>query len=561
MKRFFAFAALLAIFAFPSAALAAETIDSFNVKATLTSERLLSVTETVSYDFGDEYRHGIFREIPVTYLRNRATYKLRLERVTVTMDNAPIPFEISESGGTMTVKIGDPNETITGPHVYAISYQTDRAVTFFDGHGELYWNVTGDAWQVPVASSAFTIDLPDAPAATACFTGPFGSTESACDIASRDRSVTISSTRLLNAGEGMTVVVGLPAGAVREPTTFEKILMILRDNGILAVPLIVLIAMWRLWWARGRDPKLGTIIPIYESPDGLSPSELAAVREEGGVPSRGITATIIGLARRGYLHLRYGEEKTFLGSKQTFALIKKKDADAALTAAERIVFDGLFAEGGEVELKDLQKNKFYLSVAKAKEAVWTRLAELKVFDARPATVRMIYFAAGIAVAWGMLFLGAVTPLGPVAAVLTGLIIMGFGWVMPRRTVKGAKLLADAKGFEWFMRVTEKDRLAFHNAPKRTPAQFEALLPFAIALGVEKEWARQFEGIELAPPEWTEGTGVRTWSTMNFVSSLGAFHTQAVSSGYASPSSAGSGGSGFSGGGSGGGFGGGGGGSW
>lgn len=565
MKRFLAFAATAVLFAFPSAALAAETIDAFKVQASLTPERRLSITETIAYDFGEEEHHGIFREIPVTYLRDNATYKLRLEHVAVTMDGASEPFDVSESDGNMTVKIGDPDVLITGPHVYVISYETDRAITFFEDHSELYWNVTGDGWQVPIASSEFTIGLPDAvlrfPATATCFTGPFGSTESACEMSSRERTLTITSKRLLNPGEGMTVVIGMPSGVIREPTRTEKILMVLRDNGILAVPILALLVMWRLWWTRGRDPTLGTVIPIYESPEGLPPAELAAAREEGGLPSRGITATIIGLARKGYLHLRYGEEKTFLGAKQTFTLVKKKDADAALSSAEETVMDGLFKEGGEVELKDLQKNKFYLSVAKAKEAVWKRLEGLNIFDARPATVRMTYVAIGIGAAWALLFFGGGVPLGTVAAILTGLVIVAFGWVMPRRTPKGTKLLADIKGFEWFMSVTEKDRLAFHNAPKRTPAQFEALLPFAIALGVEKAWAAQFEGIDLPPPDWTEGTGVTSWSAMNFVSSLGSFHSQAVSSGYAAPSSAGSGGSGFSGGGSGGGFGGGGGGSW
>jgi uncharacterized membrane protein YgcG len=102
--------------------------------------------------------------------------------------------------------------------------------------------------------------------------------------------------------------------------------------------------------------------------------------------------------------------------------------------------------------------------------------------------------------------------------------------------------------------------------------FEKLLPYAVALGVQKRWAKAFEGLFTRPPDWykTDHAGFNV-AWMN--RSLGRMNTSvgstlmsgpraARSSGGSGWSGGWSGGGGFSSGGSsGGGFGGGGGGGW
>lgn len=565
MKSLGIFGALLVALLLPSTVFAAETIDRFQATATLTTERRITVTERIGYDFGSTPRHGLIREIPESYVRKGAMYDYRFKILGVRLDGGSVRYDISRSGGKVILKIGDPNATIQGRHVYEITYQTDRAINFFEEGSELYWNVTGNGWEVPIAAADFTLQLPHpvpvASQRTQCFTGRFGSNASECAVTADETSIALASTRLLNPEEGLTVVIGLPPGMVREPTLNEKIRQILSDNGILALPLLVAILMGWLWWRRGRDPKLGTIIPQYEAPEKLAPAEVAAIQEDGALSPRGLTATILDLARRGYVHVRYGEEKGIFSKQQALTLVKMKESDGQLSAVETILFDGLFSQGAEVRVKDLQKQKFHTHVHAAKEALWKTLAGKRIFEARPATVRALYFVGGVLMAGIVVLLNRDLPIAWLAGLLTGLIIVGFGWFMPRRTPRGAKLMAEIKGFEWFLSVTEKERLAFHNAPERTPTQFQALLPFAIALGVEEAWAKQFEGIEMQPPEWAEGHVPPHWASLGYVAALHSLQDQGVSSAFHPPSSAGAGGSGFSGGGSGGGGGGGGGGSW
>jgi uncharacterized membrane protein len=124
------------------------------------------------------------------------------------------------------------------------------------------------------------------------------------------------------------------------------------------------------------------------------------------------------------------------------------------------------------------------------------------------------------------------------------------------TSKGVMAREYILGLKMYLQVAEKDRLEFHNAPKNNPETFEKLLPYAIALGVEEEWAAQFKDLKLASPEWYSDQSQGNFNAAIFVSSLHNFSNSLV------PTSKSGGSSGFSGGGfSGGGGGGGGGGSW
>jgi uncharacterized membrane protein len=145
-------------------------------------------------------------------------------------------------------------------------------------------------------------------------------------------------------------------------------------------------------------------------------------------------------------------------------------------------------------------------------------------------------------------------------VVSGLIIAGFGFLMPNRTIKGVETRALILGLKEYLNTAEKDRLEFHNAPEKKPEVFEKLLPFAIALKVDKAWAKQFENIYKTNPSWYSDSSGHAFNAYFLSSSLGDFSSSLNSAVASTTASASSGGSGFSGGG-GGGFGGGGGGSW
>lgn len=544
-----------------------KVIRNMDVMAELGADRLLQVTESIEYDFGTSPQHGIYRNIPETYIRDGFTYNARYEIDQILRDGQPERYEKSRQGHILTLKIGRSEETISGRHTYVIKYRTRQAINFFDdGHAELYWNVTGNDWPVAINRAALQLKSPLGGATSTlnfvCFTGVTGSVEQACQLSSKDGLFTVNASRVLNPNEGMTVVFGFPQGVIHPETTGEAVQRVLSDNWVLFFPFIILAVMLYFWATRGKDPSPETVIPQYEIPRAMSPIVLSGALGNGSLPMRGITATIIDMARKDFLHIEYKKKKALFTESQEYTFIKRNAPKADALAWEKILWEGIFDGGNRdrATFEDLKKSKFYLDVQKANKEAAKKLSLLNIFVASPYAVRAFYVAAAVVAYMVVKVIGGDAPVATLAAFASGIVTAIVGWFMPRRTKEGTSIIAEVKGFKWFLSVTEEQRLKFHNAPARTPEQFMDLLPAAIALGVEKEWAKQFEDLQMAPPDWAEGD-VRMLSTYALASSISSMDHASASSVYAPPSSAGGGGSGFSGGGSGGGFGGGGGGSW
>ena len=72
---------------------------------------------------------------------------------------APSSVDRSESGGEVTLRIGDPDRTVSGRQEYVVTYTVDGALNAFDDHDELYWNAIGAEWQAPILAATATVEL------------------------------------------------------------------------------------------------------------------------------------------------------------------------------------------------------------------------------------------------------------------------------------------------------------------------------------------------------------------------------------------------------------------
>ncbi len=539
---------LCLFFAWPAQA---ESIRRFAVEGTLQADRSLTLTESITYDFEEASRHGIFRVLPDRYERNGARYRLNLSFDGFTLDDASVPSEVTNEGGNKRVRLGDPEMYVTGVRTYRIRYHTRRAVNDLPEHQELYWNVNGNGWQVDAQAVTFALAVPANPTRLSCFVGSFGSEETSCTIGMKNGTLEAKSTRPLRAGEGLTIVAAFPLGTFVTWTWQDQLRFFFADNWIFLSPIVVCLCMYTLWRRRGKEPDgRGVVIAQYEEPRKMTPLQMMALRNQH-IPLEAITGEIFDLGRRGYL-------KIVMQDAKTFSMKKMKEPDDALTASSRLIYDGIFDHGDEVTLADL-KGDFWKPMEEARVKAFEELKHLKLFGANPAAVRAGWIALGVAVGIvGVILVPFVGELFLPVSLLNALIIVFFGWHMPRKTVEGAIVREEIEGLKKFLSVTETERLKFFDAPHKTPEQFSRFLPAAIALGVETAWAKQFEGMQVKPT-YVSGTG--EWNAMAFANTSRSFHTASAASAFRAPSSAGSGSSGFSGGGSGGGFGGGGGGSW
>jgi uncharacterized membrane protein YgcG len=579
LARLLSVAAVVALGVAPARAERSLSIESFDARVVVNLAGVTDVTETIQVRFNGSW-NGLYRTIPVEYQTPQGfNDSLRLWIVSVTGEGGvALRYQTSRERHNLKVKAWVPG-AVDVVKTIVIRYQVANALRFFEEHDELYWNVTGDEWDMPIARATATIDLPaevENVRATS-FTGGYGSRENAAQVQVAGPEVRVHTVQGLAFREGLTVAVAWNPGVVHRPTTAEVTAGFVRSNVLLLVPLVVFAGMWRLWAARGRDPRRRPIVVRYDPPDDLGPGEIGTLVDDSA-DLRDVTATLVDLAVRGFIRIDEHEDSWLFGlfTHKDYNLVSLHPiADwTPLLSYERKVLEGVFEGSGVkvthedapgrhpvVKLSDLQ-NKFYKTLPGIRSGMLDRLVANGVYVKRPDGVRARYMGLGVVVGAGVLMGGLMlsTRLGlsPAAAIVAGvasaIIGVAFGYHMPARTEKGARTREAAMGFEEFLRRVESDR--FERVIK-TPEMFEKFLPYAMALGVEKHWAKAFDGICKEPPSWYHGSRASAFSTGMFVGHLGQMSASAGSAMASSPRS--SGGSGFSGGSSGGGSGGGGGG--
>lgn len=192
-----------------------------------------------------------------------------------------------------------------------------------------------------------------------------------------------------------------------------------------------------------------------------------------------------------------------------------------------------------------------------------------------ATARYFHFVVLVAV--GALLLLAIPAgiyflrdsLGTATALQAILIVWGlplinvlFFNINTVNTPAGLQIKEHTAGLRQYLNLVEKDRMNLDGAPDMSPSHYETLLPYAIALGVERRWSQSFESwfkramtdskLEYAPLWYSGHSNFSVRSMSNLTSSIESSISSATvsrsSSGGSGGSSSGSGGGGGGGGG-------------
>jgi uncharacterized membrane protein YgcG len=594
--------ALLATAAGPAGAApsvtAGERITSFIVDLAVQADGTLKVTETIDYDFGTNSRHGLLAYVPrrVVWAPDKKYYReWRFRGLTTKADGLPAQHTEEDSGDFLTVKVGDPDVTITGKHRYVLSFLVDGAFDTYvqtaetPAHDELYWNAVGAGWTVPIDAVQVRVTGPFPVSRATCYQGPVGSTTPCGLTEAAGKQAAFTASGLAD-HQAVTVVVALPKGAVPHagPLLVERrdwmyYLGLRRGStplfGALGLAaLLAALAGVRLY-RTGRDRRFAGQIPglapvpgqnvaaeyrpvgtspegpvEFVPPKGVRPGVIGAlITEKAQV--RDVTATVVDLAVRGYLRI---EELGAAGGDEDDAdwrLSRLRDADDTLRPYERDLFAALFAGRDAVTLSEL-KTTFAKANSSAITGVYDDLVAQGWYRVRPDRARQATGCLGVllvlvAVGLGAL-LGFALHLGILAigVAVAGLVLVFGARVAPARTPAGSAAYAQALGFRRYIRVAEAAQI---RAEEREGV-FSRYLPYAVAFGEAKRWVQTFAAVGAVAPAAVGWYG----NPALFATSLDSFGSTASTAFTSSPASSGS--SGFSGG-SGGGGGGGGGGSW
>ncbi len=540
----------------------AELIEMFTSEIEVSADATYEITETIDYVFTEE-RHGIFRCIPTEHGDGSdSIFKERFIEIRildVTMDGEHTPYVVEESDDEVCVKIGDANAYVSGNHTYTIAYTVAGAVSYTDHNGaDIYWNVTGSDWDIPIRSSKAVVSSNDGVLLpqNACYLGKKGNNFSCSRTQEGEKYVYVGG--FMRPGEEFTVSQALDQSKIAHDVREAYNWFIYALLGTTVSLFVISYLIYRHRTAFKTD---NAIIPQYEPYQDVKPMYMGVLFDDNLDP-KDISAGFVYLAERGHIKIKATQKKVmFLFEVEDFevAYIKPLGDDATPFEKEllKLIFGSTPMVGNNVSLSDIKNNtKKGRENAKIIRRLKKSMVESLQNDSFYTTSGIIEFLGQPAsIASIMIAIFCIIVLG--LAIQFIIIIPLFAFVIlarPRRSKLGYEAVEYLEGFKDFLSVTEKERYAFHNAPEKNAEQFMEFLPYAIAFGVEEEWAKTFEGITIPQPDWYDGGSTHTaFNATSLTQSLAGFSTAMASSGTTGSSSGG--------GSAGGGSGGGGGGSW
>jgi len=512
---------LLALFAtLPAAAQNKSVVwNRFDVDITINADGSFDVVEKQEIQFmGGPFTFG-YRDISTKNTEAITDIQVGDVNGAYEQDNSEAPgtFHIEDRGSSIYVKWFF-DKTTNAARTFFISYRVIGGLRYYNDGDQLWWKAVYADRPAEVKSSVVTVKAP--PAATIENMDAY--------FAKADMQLLDKQTAQFTAKEPIPpgqplevrvqfthgVVAGTAAAwqakAEQEQTTSRWRTVINIFVMMLALMLFFLapVALYLLWYKWGRDPN-PQIAPEYlpEPPSNLPPGMVGALVDEKA-DTRDVLASIVDMARRGYLHIEELDEDDDSGySSRDFLYTKLREPDDDLREYEAYLLKKLFNKEHDRKLSEL-KNSFYKYNEEAKTKIYEELVKEGYFVANPANVRSKWLGIGVGlIILNFIFACVLTPIltafTDVAILLTvgpgifaiGLIVISR--IMPKKTQAGADEAAKWKAFRTYLKEIKR-----YTDLEKATTLFDRYLPYAIAFGFEKHFLQLWEPVENIPaPGW------------------------------------------------------------
>ncbi len=573
MRKFGLLTFLLSISFF---ALAEEKILAYHSDINIHKDRSVTVIEHIQVKVeGFIFKRGIYRDIPTSYEYRGGVYRIGLDIKGVQKNGHSEPYHTKSMSNGKRIYIGSKDIFLTpGVYNYTVQYKVDHVLNIYDEYDELVWNVNGNGWDVGIDSISATIRFPGSAKSiqNAVYTGAYGKQETDAVIYKKNNIVEFVGSRAFSPREGMTIATSWQKGYIIYPNAFDQFMFKLKTYSLWAVgllgTLLTLLINFIMWKRKGKDPDKGTIIPQFDTPEGMSPADCAYIDNYFRYTKRSFVSTMVNLGVSRHMKIEDELEKqSIFTNRQKYTLTKLSKNNGKIEDLEQRFLNTLFGNSSVQTIVRKQYN------AKVKAADTSLRNELSAKHNGSSIVRN----------YALTFKSLIVPLLSIAggffclqryggsfgivllmiAVFFAITFLFARWFQ-KPTATGRKLMDHIAGLKQYIKLTEEDKLKIVNPPDFSFEHFEKILPYAIALDCADEWQQHFEvanptaARHHTPFIWYHGHSVNGYQDFDF-----SDMNDTISSASIPPSKSNSSGGGWSGGGgfSGGGFGGGGGGGW
>lgn len=557
---------------------------------------VVDATETFVARFPEfDQNRGIVRAIP----RDYRGVDLGTRVVSVTdAEGGAVPFTIETTSSNTVVSIGD-DSYLRGVNTFVLHYTQRDSTRYFANTNvdEFYRDSIGTQLRQPVDAAVMTIIVDPAltPALSgnqACYVGPANS-NNRCHFtqgSAGGSEIFTSAEQRLAPGENITMSVGFTAGTFVQTRALGEQPLFTWLPVALAILILVLVVLAGSLRTR-RNPRVhgdGIVVAQYAPQPGVDLGVAADLLQKRTLPQ----AAMIDLAVRGKLRIQESEVRILFSKKTAFTLEYRapEEGVGASARVQRALF-GKTPEVGKIRSLDKPSKKLTEAMSSLTSAVRAQALDqgLRRWERLPGAgwwsmTAVLAFIATIAMTLTAGSQGGASTPAIIATVVAGIgmiLVILFAIPIAALSADGMRAVEYLKGLKLYLEVAEEDRLRILQSPQgaervdatgpatgadaeaaaiepqRVLRLYEALLPYAVLWGVEKEWAKTLAGryeTDLSEPNWYVGQNGFNAAALGL--GIAGFNT-AVSTASSWSSSGGSStggsmGGGFSGGGAGGG---------
>ena len=625
-KKFSILFIFMVMFLFNSSRLAAvilhsEKIRNYEVTVQINKNGTLTVNEVIDYQFGEEFKHGIYRYIPLRSKRfGFDVHKSFIKMNWIKRDGKDEEYTKNHFYEGISYRIGSETELVNLYRTesrYELNYDIYNAVFEKDGIYQVYYNAIGQFWNVPIEQASVIIRFPDGQKIKKneiekleVYTGSYGEKGENYDILENDEEIHIS-TKELEPKNGLTFMLNLKTDKI-SPTLADKLKIVYLSNpAIIILPFLLLfltiysIVTWKFF---GKDPQGKSVIPEFNLPKDISPMFAAYINGERDTVEI-LNAGIFTLLTKGFIvanrvngEIKYNKEYKTVYTQET-----------ELAEEERMLLDALSSEknnifGGEKRIYNKANSIIEILKDKYHKIIYKNNGSFLVpfYCTAPVFIIFIFSQTNFEIFNPFIILYILITLGSFfhriwitvsKKLLTGLIIIAilgvsfyqgiemfvfttyfvilfivYAKLIGKYTNEGLRKKEYLKGMKMYIKTAEENQIRKFDNVKELIEYFNGILPFAVALGVKNEAIKLMKktikiyNFDINESYINSHTHIYAYSNHSFTNAFSRSYSSGKSkimSEKFSSSKSGSGGGGFfSGGGfSGGGSGGGGGGSW
>lgn len=625
-KKFSILFMFMVMFLFNSSRLVAvilhsEKIRNYEVTVQINKNGTLTVNEVIDYQFGEEFKHGIYRDIPLRSKRfGFDVHKSFIKMNWIKRDGKDEEYTKNHFYEGIRYRIGSETELVNlykTESIYELNYDIYNAVFEKDGIYQVYYNAIGQFWNVPIEQASVIIRFPDGQKIKKneiekleVYTGSYGEKGENYDILENDEEIHIS-TKELEAKNGLTFMLNLKTDKI-SPTLVDKLKIVYLSNpAIIILPFLLLfltiysIVTWKFF---GKDPQGKSVIPEFNLPKDISPMFAAYINGERDTVEI-LNAGIFTLLTKGFIVANRvnGEIKYNKESKTAYT------QETELAEEERMLLDALSSEKNDIfgsEKRIYNKANSIIEILKDKyhKIIYKNNGSFLVPFYCVAPVFMIFIFSQtnfeifnpfiilyILITLGSFFhriwitVSKKLLIGLVIIVILGvsfyqgieifvfttyfvILFIVYAKLIGKYTNEGLRKKEYLKGMKMYIKTAEENQIRKFDNVKELIEYFNGILPFAVALGVKNEAIKLMKktiklyNFDINESYINSHTHMYAYSNNSFTNifsrSYSSGKSKIMSEKFSSSKSGSGGGGFFSGGGfSGGGSGGGGGGSW